>query len=131
MHHTRPSSLTPRNARRRGYALMAVLMFSMLFMLLLGVASRHVASVMRIATVRAGQTERDQGSALALAEAIERLESGFPTSGSSYAVAVTTASGPRTYTVLYEQQVDTTWNITARPKLATENPSALPDTFAY
>jgi len=123
--------MIPRNARRRGYALMAVLMFSMLFMLLLGVASRHVASVMRIATVRAGQTDRDQGSTLALAMALKRLESGLPTSGSSYSVAVTTASGPHTYTVVYEQQADTTWDVTARPKLATENPSPLPDTFAY
>jgi hypothetical protein len=60
--------------KRRGYALVMVLLFNVLFLMLLGVAWRQMASVIRIATVREQQVRRDEGSLRVLAIAMQVLE---------------------------------------------------------
>jgi hypothetical protein len=59
---------------RRAYALMLVLVFIVLFLAMLGVAWRQMASVLRIEAVRSNQMRRDQGSLLAAIEGIHYLE---------------------------------------------------------
>lgn len=63
-----------RLPKRRGYALVTVLVFNVLFLMLLGVAWRHMASAIRIATVREQQVQRDEGSLRVLALAMQVLE---------------------------------------------------------
>jgi hypothetical protein len=70
--------MTRRLPSRRGYALLMVLMFNVLFLLLLGVAWRRIASVVRVATVRTQQAECDEGSLRVLANAMRLLETGLP-----------------------------------------------------
>ena len=73
-----------RPSRRRGYALVLVCLFVVLFLSLLGVAWRQMASALRIASLQSiqqqsgntsvFQTQRDAGSVPALALAMRMLE---------------------------------------------------------
>jgi hypothetical protein len=64
---------------RRAYALMLVLIFVALFLAMLGVAWRQMASVLRIEKVRTNQIQRDQGCLLAAVQGIHYLEANSPT----------------------------------------------------
>jgi type II secretory pathway component PulJ len=59
---------------RRGYALMLVLVFIVLFSAILGVAWRRVASVLRLETLSEVRRQCDSGSIQVLAEAMKLLE---------------------------------------------------------
>jgi hypothetical protein len=74
----RRNTLIGRPPNRRGYALVLVLLFNVMFLLLLGVAWRQIASALRIASVHSAQVQRDEGSLRALAEAMRLLETGLP-----------------------------------------------------
>ena len=84
-----------RLPNRRGYALVMVLLFNVLFLMLLGVAYRQMASALRIATARTEQVQRDEGVVSALARAMRMLETGRPPIGSasSYQCYTTIGSG--------------------------------------
>lgn len=85
---TRPMRSLP--SPRHGYALMQVLVFGVLFLVLLGVAYRQTASVLRVETVRVQQAQRDQGSVAAVALGLDLLETGLPPSD-PYSCTVTVA----------------------------------------
>lgn len=116
---------------RRGYALMMVLFFIVLFLSLLGVAWRRMASAIRIASVHATQIQRDEGSIHALARAMRLLETGLPPS-STYTCGTTinTSHGQRRYTVAFTLLPDATWSVHSSPTPAGDNPSPMPDSFA-
>jgi hypothetical protein len=61
-------------SQRRGYALVLVCFFVVLFLSLLGVAWRQMASALRIASLQSIQTQRDTGSIRALALGMQMLE---------------------------------------------------------
>jgi hypothetical protein len=67
-----------RSPNRRGYALLLVVAFTMLFVMLTGVAWRQMSSVVRNFSVRTDRIQRDQGALQALAHALRRLENGVP-----------------------------------------------------
>jgi hypothetical protein len=67
-----------RMSNRRGYALLLVVLFDVLFLLLLGVVWRHLESAIRTATFRTEQTLCDEGRLRALAQAMQLLETGLP-----------------------------------------------------
>ena len=73
-----PTTVIRRSPNRRGYALVMVVLFNVLFLMLLGVAWRRMASVIRIATVRTEQRQCDEGSLCVLADAMRLLETGLP-----------------------------------------------------
>jgi hypothetical protein len=107
--------MTGKRPARRGYALMLVMIFVILFLATLGVAWRQVKSVLRIETVRATQMRRDQGCLPAVVRAIHFLETTMP--GSSPYVWNTTVDG-RAFTVTLTQQDPTDltiWTIEAVP----------------
>lgn len=69
------NSRPPRKySPRRGYAMLIVLVFVILFTSMLGVAWRQIGSVLRTETVRVKQMNRDQGSLRAAAAALRMLE---------------------------------------------------------
>jgi hypothetical protein len=78
MRSHRRTSVIRSFTHRRGYALMLVLLFNVLFLMLLGVAWRRMGSVLRIASVRTTQVQRDEGSLRVLADAMRLLETGLP-----------------------------------------------------
>ena len=133
MYSERQNSHKPLRRRRprRGYALVLVLIFVILFLALMGVAWSRVGSVLRVATARAVQAHRDQGSLPALARAMHLLETGLPPI-SPYVCGVTlNVSGvPVSYTVTFTAEGQTGWAVHAAVTQATENPTPMPSTFA-
>jgi hypothetical protein len=103
-----------RPSRRGGYALMLVIVFLVIFLALLGTAWRHVASVLRVETVRAIQTRRDQGCLLAVIKGMHYLEdTATPSSPQEFAID----GFSNTFTVTFEQDSGdpTIWTIKAVP----------------
>ncbi len=83
MQTRRQKNLIRRLPRRRGYALVLVVVFSVLFFTLVGVAWRQMSSVVRTFTVRTNQLLRDRGATQALADALHALDVGQPPQGSA------------------------------------------------
>jgi hypothetical protein len=101
-----------RGLVRRAYALMLVLVFVVLFLAMLGVAWRQMASVLRIEAVRSNQIRRDQGCLLAAIQGIHYLEqNASPESPQVFTV------GGRSFTVTFEQDLENTdtWTVNAVP----------------
>jgi len=97
---------------RRGYALLLVIIFVVLFLAMLGVVWRQTASVLRVETLRAIQARRDQGCLLAAVQGIHYLEQNTtPTSPQTFTV------NGRFFTVTFLQDpVDATkWTVRAVP----------------
>ncbi len=131
MHARRQISLKRKRSTRRGFALLLVMIFVVLFLAVLGVAWRRMASALRIASVRTVQTQRDQGSTVAMALAMHLLETGVPP-GSPYACGVTipTSTGLRCYTVTFTAVGETGWTVDVEVTQPNVTPQPMPNTFA-
>jgi hypothetical protein len=116
---------------RPGYALTLVMVFVVLFLMVLGVAYRQIASVLRVETVRVQQSQRDQGSTAAVASGLTLLETGLPPSD-PYACAVTvnTAIGPCSYLVTFTSNGSGSWTVQAAPLPSGEQVPTMPSMFA-
>ena len=99
---------------RRGYALLLVIVFLVLFLAMLGTAWRQVASVLRVETVRAVQTRRDQGCLLAAVQGIHYLEE---TATPDPSRVFTIDGFATTFTVTFTQDpvYPTRWTVKAAP----------------
>ena len=115
---------------RAGYAMLLVLAFLVLFFSLLAMAYSQLASSLRAETVRAQQTQRDEGSVHALARGLALLETGYPPS-SPYAcgVTMTTSTGAHPFTVTFTLEAGGTWSVQSAPTAAGENPDPMPVEF--
>ena len=122
-----------RSPHRRGYAMVAVLLFNVLFLMLLGVAWRQMVGVIRVATVRAEQVQRDEGVVCALARAMRMLETGRPPIGSASTYQCYTTIGPRFFLLSFTPGTDPSveaWSVTVTAQ--SQAPSGIPyklDTF--
>ncbi len=98
---------------RRGFALLLVLVFVVLFLAMLGVAWRQIGAVLRIESARARQMTRDDGSLLAVAKALRLLETTSDLSliGPSYRFKTTIDGEDKWYTVTFSHDSD--WTVTA------------------
>ena len=118
---------------RCGYALVVVLLFNVLFLMLLGVAYRQMASAIRIATVRTEQIQRDDGVVCALARAMHMLETGRPPIGSASTYQCYTTIGPGFFLLTFTPGTDPSleaWSVTVTAQ--STQPSGVPyklDTF--
>ena len=101
---------------RRGYAMMLVLMFIVLFLALLGVVYREVAGALRIESLHSIEVQRDAGSVHALARALALLETGLPPAN-PYVCGVTidTPDGPLAFTVTFATEDGVTWQVQSSP----------------
>jgi hypothetical protein len=100
---------------RRGYALVLVMVFLVIFLAMLGTAWRQVASVLRVETARSVQTRRDRGCLLAAIKGMHYLETAAtPSSPQEYVIP---DFPDYSFTVTFEQDVtDTTvWTVKAVP----------------
>ena len=117
---------------RRGYALVMVLLFNVLFLMLLGVTWRQMTGVIRVATVREEQVQRDEGVVCALGRAMRVLETGRPPIvGESPYECYTEIIGSGFFLLTFELESPTdppveTWLVTVEA-LDTEPPP--PDVF--
>ena len=99
---------------RRGYALMLVIIFLVIFLAMLGTAWRHVASVLRVETIRAVQSRRDQGCLLAVIKGIHYLEN-TTTPSSPQEFVIDGFSNTFTVTLDRDPLDNTIWTIKAVP----------------
>jgi hypothetical protein len=89
-----------RKTRRGGYAMMIVVLFLVLFMALLGMTFRDVATVLRVEAARSLQILRDEGSLAAAAQGVAMLQNGPPPSDPfTVTVGVTTSAGMQAYQI--------------------------------
>ena len=121
-----------RNARpaRRGYAMVLVLMFIVLFLALLGVVYRDLSGSLRIESLHALEQRRDEGTIAALARALALLESGLPPAN-PYACSVTidTSAGPQAFTVAFASEDGVTWQVQSSPTVAGQTAPPMPAYF--
>jgi hypothetical protein len=103
-----------RRPARHGYALMLVMIFVVIFLAMLGVTWRQVASVLRIETVRQSQVRRDQGCLTAAVQGIHLLESA-PITSSPYVWNTTVDGKPYTVTFTENPGDSTLWTVEAVP----------------
>ena len=69
---------TKRYPNRRGFAMVIAAMFCVIFVTILGVAWRQMASTIGTFSARSAHIQQDQGAMMALAEAMRALEVGPP-----------------------------------------------------
>jgi hypothetical protein len=120
MHSNREEKAVTRNpSHRRGYALLLVIAFVVLFTAILGVAWRRVISALRIEHVSEVRRQCDQGSIQALAKAIQVLETRLRrytltdarldgSGGSSLSYAYNLPSTAQWYTVTFARETTDT-----------------------
>jgi hypothetical protein len=103
--------------RRRGYAMVAVVVFVLVFLGLWTIAARQISSMLRVEQARAKRIARDAAalpSRQALAQALAALESGYPPTN-PYVCLVTV--GPTefavTFTINPATEDPTDWLVTA------------------
>jgi Tfp pilus assembly protein PilX len=117
--------------RRRGYALMLVLVFLVLFLMFLGVAYRQVGLLLRVESVRTLRTHRDEAATRALARAMSLLETGLPPANPyTCRVVIDTPSGPCPLTVTFTSDDGSTWLVRSAPGAPGQPAIPMPDTFA-
>lgn len=99
---------------RRGYALLMVLVFVMLFLAMLGVAWRQIGAVLCIEAVRAKQVSLDQCSLRAVAKGLRLLETGLP-SENEVSYSTTIDEGSQWYKVTFTRDPadETVWTVSA------------------
>ena len=116
---------------RGGYAMVATLIFIVLFTALWGVAYRQTAAALRIESVQVARVQRDQGSTVALARGLALLQTGLPPQ-SPYVCGVTlnTPAGVQSFTVTFAAQGGSNWSVQAGPTPAGQSPQPMPATFA-
>jgi hypothetical protein len=124
--------MTPR-APRRGYAMVAVVLFVMLFLGLWGVAGRQLGSMLRIEQARARRVQRDLdglGATQALAKALAALEVGFPrTTPYTCRVNVGGTDFALTFTRNPDGSDPTAWSLQATPTTDLTAPTLDPGQF--
>jgi hypothetical protein len=112
--------------RRRGFALVLVMVQMALLMAFWSIANRQTGQLLQLQTALAQRERRDQGSLTALATGIGLLETGTP---SSSPYSGTTGTSP-SYLVTFTDLGNAQWKIDVAPASTGETASPLPSTFA-
>lgn len=94
-----------RRPDRRGYALMLVMVFVVLFSAVIGLAWRRVNSALRVEHAREVRSQCDKGSVQAMASAVQVLETRLKMGADSIA----RLDGSDAATISYKKIVDSQW----------------------
>lgn len=119
----RPASLPQR---RRGFALVLVMVQMALLMAFWSIANRQTGQLLQLQTALNQRDRRDQGSLTALATGIGLLETGTPLS-SPYSG---TTGSSQSYLVTFTDLGSNQWKVDVKPASTGETASPLPSTFA-
>jgi type II secretory pathway component PulJ len=102
--------MTRRQSNRRGYALLLVMVFVVLFSAILGVAWRRVASAIRVEFLSEVRRQSDQGSIPVLAQAMKFLETRLRWDAANSVVKL---NGSTDATISYSRTVGSNYYIIA------------------
>jgi hypothetical protein len=110
--------------------MVTVLVFLAVALMLIAVSQRQLASMLRVERARTQVELCDQGPLLALAQALQLLETGLPPTDPYVGeTTVDTPLGERSYTVTFTSAGPDQWNVDAVPTSGLP-PAPLPPTFA-
>ena len=102
--------------KRRGYAMVIVPIFIVLFLAMLGVVYREVAGALRIESLHALQVSRDEGSICAMGRGLALLENGLPPTNPYVCCAtIDTPAGPQIFTVTFASADGVNWQVSSSP----------------
>ena len=121
---------SPRR-QRRGYALLAVLVFLALSLIFVGVNQRRLDAVLRVDRARLLADDFSQGPVRATGLALALLETGLPPSNPyDCGVSMTTPTGVRCFAVQFSSSAPGSWSIHVAPVADLAALPTLPATFA-
>jgi hypothetical protein len=119
-----------RPARRRGYAMITVLVFLAVLMTTLGVTHRHMASLLRREQAQWEVDRFDAGPRCALARGVALLETGLPPDNPYTCITqIITPEGEESFTVSYRKVSGHKWRVEVAPTAPGEHAPAMPPTF--
>jgi hypothetical protein len=123
---------TPRAPARAGYSLTLALVFVVLMLGVIALASRRIGTALRVAAARSQKLARDEGALQAAAKALDLLETGNPPSDPfvcQVVVAGATDGVERTITVTFASEGPDLWAITAAPAQPGDEATPMPAKF--
>ncbi|HWE37887.1 MAG TPA: hypothetical protein VG406_15060 [Isosphaeraceae bacterium] len=126
----RTTAATPARA---GYSLTLALVFIVLMLGVIALASRRIGTALRVVTSRSQQLARDEGALQAAASALDLLETGNPPSDPFVCQVVVkgaTDGVERTITVTFASEGTGLWAVTAAPARPDDPTTPMPATFA-
>ena len=119
----------PPRTRRRGYAMIAVLVFLALMLTMLAIGQRRLGSVLRVES-RFVEAEGRGDRARAMGKALDTLWTGPPPS--DYYVCATvieTSAGPKSYTITFDKKGGSHWDVQVEPTAPGDDLPPLPKSF--
>jgi hypothetical protein len=120
----------PVRSRRRGYALLAVLLFLAVSLIFIGVGQRRISSQLQLERARMEVEDFNEGPIQAAAKALSLLETGFPPSDPyECGVTLSTDAGQRVFSVRFVQSDADQWTIQVAPVDSMGSLPAMPAVF--
>ena len=115
--------------RRRGFAMLAVLVLSTVGLVFVAIGQRYISVGLTAEEHRLAREGFQEGAVEAMAIAIAKLETKAPNSASYHGtVTVSTSQGDKVFAVRYKETVQGRWEIDVTPYSGTSlNP--LPEVF--
>lgn len=119
-----------RSTRRRGYAMLSVLVFLTVAMIFVGVNQRRISAMLRVERAQMDATDYNEGAVTAAGNALTLLETGLPPSDPyECGVTLSTSAGNRSFSVRFERVSGNEWSIHVRPIADTSGLLPMPSTF--
>lgn len=122
------NALPTRSARRRrrgrrGFALLAVLVFSIAGLIFVAISQRHIAAAVNAERNLVLRDDYQEGAVEAMAVAIEQLEAREPSTALYTCYTdVTTSMGVKSYSITYTNTAPSQWIIDVQPYSGTSLP---------
>jgi hypothetical protein len=102
--------------QRRGYSMLAVLVFLAVSLMFIAVGQRRISSQLRLERARIEVEDFNEGPVQAAAKALALLETGLPPANPyECGVTLSTSTGPRSYSVRFVQSVADQWSVQVAP----------------
>jgi hypothetical protein len=125
------SSHPSTSPKRRGYAMLSVLVFLAVGLVFVAVQQRRLGAWLRLEQSRIEAARFDEGPRSVMAGALELLETGLPpTDPYECGALVDTSDGPRTFSVLFWSSGGKPWTIEVTPRADLTGLPAMPLCFA-
>ena len=125
--------MTTRNklprSRRRGYAMVVVLVFLALMLSMLAVSQRRLGSVLRVES-RFVEAEARGNREQAMGNALDVLWTGSPPTDPYFcSTIVQTSAGPKSYTITFAKDSGDHYQVRVEPTAPGDHPKPLPASF--
>ena len=116
---------------RRGYAMLAALVFLAVGLIFIAIHQRHIATLLRVEQAREQVTRFEEGPVTVTARALQLLETGLPPSNPyTCGLTVVTSDGPQSFAVVFSSSGGQSWSVAVTPTNYVGGVTPMPDCFA-